>query len=111
VTSLADELEKEHADELRKNGAGIEKTKVEIDFMEKEHGKKKPEEISQFEKDDVERLKGDLKQLEEKRKTLLTGFGAGHQAVRQLVDLALLANNMLKGEALSTFVRRSISLL
>ncbi len=46
VTSLADELEKEHADELRKNGAGIEKTKVEIDFMEKEHGKKKPEEIS-----------------------------------------------------------------
>jgi molecular chaperone HtpG len=31
--------------------------------------------------------------------------------VRQLVDLALLANNMLKGEALSTFVRRSISLL
>ncbi len=111
VTSLADELEKEHADELRKNGAGIEKTKVEIDFMEKEHGKKKPEEISQFEKDDLERLKGDLKQLEEKRKTLLTGFGAGHQAVRQLVDLALLANNMLKGEALSTFVRRSISLL
>ncbi len=111
VTSLADELEKEHADELRKNGAGIEKTKVEIDFMEKEHGKKKPEEISQFEKDDLERLKGDLKQLEEKRKTLLTGFGADHQAVRQLVDLALLANNMLKGEALSTFVRRSISLL
>jgi molecular chaperone HtpG len=111
VTSLADELEKEHADELRKNGAGIEKTKVEIDFMEKEHGKKKPEEISQFEKDDLERLKGDLKQLEEKRKTLLTGFGADHKAVRQLVDLALLANNMLKGEALSTFVMRSISLL
>jgi molecular chaperone HtpG len=111
VTSLADELEKEHSDELRKNGAGIEKTKVEIDFMEKEHGKKKPEEISQFEKDDLERLRGDLKQLEDKRKTLLTGFGADHQAVRQLVDLALLANNMLKGEALSTFVRRSISLL
>ncbi|HWR74852.1 MAG TPA: molecular chaperone HtpG [Bacteroidales bacterium] len=111
VTSLAEELEKEHADELRKNGAGIEKTKVEIEFMEKEHSKKKSEEISQVEKDDLERLKGDLKQLEEKRKTLLSGFGTDHQAVRQLVDLALLANNMLKGEALSTFVRRSISLL
>jgi molecular chaperone HtpG len=111
VTSLAEELEKEHADELRKNGAGIEKTKVEIEFMEKEHGKKKSEEISQVEKDDLERLKGDLKQLEEKRKALLSGFGTDHQAVRQLVDLALLANNMLKGEALSTFVRRSISLL
>jgi molecular chaperone HtpG len=111
VTSLAEELEKEHADELRKNGAGIEKTKVEIEFMEKEHSKKKSEEISQVEKDDLERLKGDLKQLEEKRKALLSGFGTDHQAVRQLVDLALLANNMLKGEALSTFVRLSISLL
>ena len=79
--------------------------------MEKEHSKKKSEEISQVEKDDLERLKGDLKQLEEKRKALLSGFGTDHQAVRQLVDLALLANNMLKGEALSTFVRRSISLL
>ncbi|MCK7533151.1 MAG: hypothetical protein MZV63_19990 [Marinilabiliales bacterium] len=87
------------------------KTKVEIDFMEKEHGKKKPEEISTFEKDDLERLRGELKQLEEKRKAILTGFGAEHQSVRQLIDLAMLANNMLKGEALSSFVRRSISLL
>ncbi|MBN2858705.1 MAG: hypothetical protein JXK93_00405, partial [Sphaerochaetaceae bacterium] len=41
VVALAADLEKEHADELKKNSAGIEKTKVEIDFMEKEHGKKK----------------------------------------------------------------------
>ncbi len=111
VISLAEALDKEHADELRKNGAGQEKTKVEVDFMEKEHGKKKPEEITTFEKDDLERLKGELKQLEEKRKTVLIGFGGDHQAVRQIVDLAMLANNMLKGEALSAFVRRSISLL
>ncbi|MCI0522726.1 MAG: molecular chaperone HtpG [Bacteroidales bacterium] len=111
VISLADALNSEHADELKKNSAGIDKTKVEIDFMEKEHGKKKPEEISTFEKDDLERLRGELKQLEEKRKAILTGFGTDHQSVRQLIDLAMLANNMLKGEALSSFVRRSISLL
>ncbi|MBE0668415.1 MAG: molecular chaperone HtpG, partial [Bacteroidales bacterium] len=111
VVSLAESVEKEHADELKKNISGIEKTKVEIDFMEKEHGKKKPEEISTFEKDDLERLRGELKQLEEKRKAVLTGFGDEHKAVRQLIDLAMLANNMLKGEALSSFVRRSISLL
>jgi len=111
VISLAGALDSEHADELKKNSAGVDKTKVEIDFMEKEHGKKKPEEISTFEKDDLERLRGELKQLEEKRKAILTGFGAEHQSVRQLIDLAMLANNMLKGEALSSFVRRSISLL
>ena len=111
VISLAGDLDKEHADELKKNGAGIEKTKVEIEFMEKEHAKKKPEELLSVEKDDLERLRGELKQLEEKRKTILGGFGNDHQAVRQLIDLAMLANNMLKGEALSAFVKRSISLL
>ncbi len=111
VIELAGELDKEHTEELKKNGAGMEKTKVEIEFMEKEHGKKKPEEIPTVEKDDLERLRGELKQLEEKRKTILAGFGGEHQAVRQLIDLAMLANNMLKGEALSSFVKRSISLL
>jgi len=111
VVTLAGELDKEHADELKKNGAGIDKTKVEIDFMEKEHGKKKPEEIPSVEKDDLERLRGELKQLEEKRKNLLSGFGSDQKAVKQLIDLAMLANNMLKGEALSAFVKRSISLL
>jgi molecular chaperone HtpG len=111
VISLAGELEKEHSDELKKNGAGIEKTKVEIDFMEKEHGSKKPEEVPQVEKDDLERLRNEIRQLEEKRTVILSGFGGEHQAVRQLIDLAMLANNMLKGEALSAFVKRSISLL
>ncbi len=111
VVNLAGDLDKEHADELKKNNSGIEKTRVEIEFMEKEQGKKKSEEISTFEKDDLERLRGELKQLEEKRKTILAGFGGERQAVRQLVDLAMLANNMLKGEALSSFVKRSISLL
>jgi molecular chaperone HtpG len=111
VVALAGDLEKEHADELKKNSAGIEKTKVEIDFMEKEHGKKKPEEIPTVEKDDLERLRGELNQLEEKRKSILSGFGEEHKTVKQLIDLAMLANNMLKGEALSAFVKRSISLL
>ncbi len=111
IVSLSESLAKEHGDELKKNSAGIDKTKVEIDFMEKEHSKKKPEEVSTYEKDDLEKLKNDLKQLEEKRKAILSGFGSEHKAVKQLIDLAMLANNMLKGEALSNFVRRSISLL
>ncbi len=111
VISLAGDLEKEHTDELKKNSAGIEKSRIEIEFMEKEHAKKKAEEIPAVEKDDLERLRGELNQLEEKRNGILSGFGDDHQAVRQLIDLAMLANNMLKGEALSSFVKRSIELL
>jgi molecular chaperone HtpG len=111
VIALAEDLDREHADELKKNSAGIEKTRVEIEFMEKEHAGKKTEEVSTFEKDDLERLRGEASQLEEKRKAILADFGTGHQAVKQLIDLAMLANNMLKGEALSAFVKRSINLL
>jgi len=111
VIGLAGDLDKGHADELKKNNAGIEKTKLEIEFLEKEHDKKKPDEIPTVEKDDLERMRGDLKQLEEKRKIVLEAFGNEQKAVRQLIDLAMLANNMLKGEALSAFVKRSISLL
>lgn len=111
ICGLSEEMGKNHADELKKNNAGIEKTKVEIDFLEKEHSKKKPEEVSTHEKDDLERLRSELRQLEDKRKSILAGFGEGSQTVKQLIDLAMLANNMLKGEALSNFVRRSITLL
>ncbi len=111
VITLAEELDKEHTDELMKNSAEIDKTRVAVEFMEKEHAKKKPEEVSTFEKDDLEKLRGELKELEAKRNTILSGFGAGQKSVKQLIDLAMLANNMLKGEALSTFVKRSISLL
>lgn len=111
VITLAEELDKEYTDELMKNSADIDKTRVAVEFMEKEHSKKKSEEVSTFEKDDLEKLRGELKELEAKRNTILSGFGAGQKSVKQLIDLAMLANNMLKGEALSTFVKRSISLL
>ena len=111
VVSLSESLAKERGDELKKNNAGIEKSKMEIEFMEKEHSAKKPEEVSVVEKDDLEKLKKDKAELEGKRKTVLSDFGAGHATVKQLIDLAMLANNMLRGEALSSFVKRSISLM
>jgi len=111
VVSLSEALAAEHGDELKKNSAGIEKSKVEIDFIEKEHASKKPEEVSTVEKDDLDKIKKDKTALEEKRKTILSAFGSEHQKVKQLIDLAMLANNMLKGEALSSFVKRSINLL
>ena len=75
--------------------------------MEKEHSKKKPEEVSQVEKDDLEKLRKELSDLENKRKEMLEAYGSGNKIVKQLIDLALLANNMLKGEELATFVKRS----
>ena len=111
VVKIADDLESAEGTRLKENNSQREKLKEEISFMEKEHNKKKSEEISQFEKDDLEKLKKELETLDSSRKDILETYGSGNKIVKQLIDLALLANNMLRGEDLSTFVKRSVELL
>ena len=43
--------------------------------------------------------------------TSFVGYASNNKVIRQLIDLALLQNNMLKGEALNNFVKRSIELI
>jgi len=72
---------------------------------------KKDEEIPTAEKAQVEELEKQIQQLTDKKKAIIKSFAAENKQVRQLIDLALLANNMLKGEALANFVKRSVELL
>lgn len=96
---------------LKENGEAQAKLKEEIDFLEKEHKKKKEDEISQVEKDDLSKLRSDLDKSEKDRREMLENFGNENNLVKQMIDLALLANNMLRGEDLSRFVKRSVELL
>jgi len=111
VVKISEDLSAESGKKLSENGAELKRVKEEVDFMEKEHGKKKPEEVSQLEKDDLEKLRKELSDIENVRKEILEAYGSGNKMVKQLVDLALLANNMLKGEELAAFVKRSTELL
>ena len=54
-----------------------------------------------------------LKQLklEAEKREKLEEYGKNNTMAKQLFDLALLANNMLKGEALAQFVKRSVELI
>jgi molecular chaperone HtpG len=111
VIKVSDELYAAKGAELSSNDAERKRLKEEIDFIEKEHNKKKSDEISQVEKDDLEKLRKELTGIEDSRNNLLEAFGSGNNTVKQLVDLALLSNNMLRGEELNTFVKRSVELL
>lgn len=111
VISISDDLYAEHGTELSANDSERKKLKEEIDFMETEHKKKKADEISQLEKDDLEKLRKGLTDIENSRKEILEQYGSQNKIVKQLIDLALLANNMLRGEELSSFVKRSVELL
>ncbi len=111
VINISSDLHEKEGTRLTENLNEVKKLKEEIDFLEKEHQKKKEDEISQVEKDDLDKLKKDLSASENVRKEILESYGAGNKVVKQLVDLALLANNMLRGEELSSFVKRSVELL
>jgi molecular chaperone HtpG len=93
------------------NNPLIIKLSEEVDFMEKEQKKRKAEEINQVEKDDLESLRKKLIEVEKSRNEIISSYSADNKLVKQLIDLALLANNMLRGEELNTFVKRSIELL
>jgi molecular chaperone HtpG len=111
IVKISDDLQVQEGTRLQENDTERERLKDEISFIEKEHSKKKPEEVSQFEKDDLEKLRKELETIESSRKEILETYGSENKKVKQLIDLALLANNMLKGEDLSTFVKRSVELL
>jgi molecular chaperone HtpG len=96
---------------LKENDSERKRLKEEIAFMEKEQKGKKDEEIPQVEKDDLDKLRKELDGFNKSRQDMLENFGREHNLVKQLIDLALLANNMLKGEELSRFVKRSVELL
>jgi molecular chaperone HtpG len=111
VVKISDDLQVQEGTKLHENNTERERLKEEISFMEKDQHKKKPEEVSQVEKDDLEKLRKELETLESVRKDILENYGSNNKIVNQLIDLALLANNMLRGEDLSTFVKRSVELL
>lgn len=71
-------------------------------------GDKELDEAQKQQLADNEAKAADLRKQEE---TVLTEYANGQDKVKQLVDIALLGNGMLKGEALSKFLQRSISLL
>ncbi len=79
--------------------------------LEKKKEGKKEEEIDQADKDKLEDLQKKIDKLENDRIEKLKKYGKSDKLVKQLIDLALLANNMLKGEDLARFVKRSVELI
>lgn len=73
--------------------------------------KKKPEEVTQEEKDDMTNTNKKLEELREQRNNIFADFAKDNQMVSQLIDLALLGNGMLKGESLSRFIKRSAEMI
>lgn len=90
----------------------------EIQALQKRHKElhklqegKKTEEIPTVEKDELNEIEKKIADRKSKKEAILGEYASKNKMVRQLVDLALLQNNMLKGEALNNFIKRSLDLI
>ena len=82
-----------------------------LSALHQSQSKKKPEEITQEEKDDLANTEKALNEQRDKKKQIISDYAKDNKIVHQLIDLALLQNGMLKGSALDAFIKRSVALI
>lgn len=111
IKSVLKDEESACADALKPIDSEIKGLKARRDALNQSQKDKKPEEITQEEKDDLQNTEKAINEQNEKRETVLKDYAKGNDIVHQLIDLALLQNGMLKGAALDTFIKRSVSLI
>lgn len=112
---LVDALLKAEETECADKVAPLIQTMVGLDTrknaLNEAHKGKKDEEIPTAEKEELADIDKQIAALGDQKKAVYADFAAAHNRVKQLIDLALLANNMLKGKDLAEFVKRSVDLL
>lgn len=103
--------EEQTAEALKPIEAEIRGLSARQAVLRQEQDKKKPEEITQEEKDDLKKCSEEIQEQNRMKNDVLAQYAQSNAQVHQLIDLALLQNGMLKGEALNRFVKRSIDLI
>lgn len=111
ILSVLSDEEKACTDKLQPILADIKGWEARQHDLREAQSKKKEDELTEAEKEDMTNTNRTLDELRGHRDAILTEYAAGNKVVGQLIDLALLANGLLKGEPLSRFIRRSVELI
>ena len=111
VKQVLEEEDKECAAALLPIEEEMNQLNIRHDELHKQQEGKKADEIPVAEKDELSDIEKKIAKQKSKKEAVLGEYAGKNKVVRQLVDLALLQNNMLKGEALNNFVRRSIEMI
>ena len=111
VDKIVEEKSNSLSDKLSDINSKINKLEQSKHEIEETNKDKKDEEIPQADKDKSNDLGKQIQELRSEKDAVLEAFGKDNNLVGQLVDLALLANGLLKGEALNKFVKRSVEMI
>ena len=111
VKRILEEGNAETAEKLKPILSEIKGLQARETILRQEQGKKKAEEITQEEKDDLKNTEESLSKQRAEKNDIIANYAKGNDAIHQLIDLALLQNGMLKGAALDKFIKRSVDLI
>ena len=111
VKKVLEDAEANTAESLKPILAEIKGQEARLAVLHQEQGKKKPEEITQEEKDDVHNTEKAISDEKAKRNDIISDYAKNNNIVHQLIDLALLQNGMLKGASLDAFLKRSVDMI
>lgn len=111
VKRVLDDMKGHTADALAPIEAELKGLHARHAALEQAQQKKKADEITQEDRDNLSQCNKDIAAEEEKKTKVLSDYGAGQAVVHQLIDIALLQNGLLKGRALDQFLKRSVELI
>ena len=111
VKKVLDDVTANTAEELKPIVSELKGQEARLAALHQSQDSKKTEELTQEEKDDMQKTQKTVSELQDKKKAIVAAYAKGNDIVHQLIDLALLQNGMLQGAALDKFLKRSISLI
>ena len=111
VKRVLDDCKSSTEDALKPIEAELKGQEARLAAIRQAQEKKKAEELTQDDKDMKADCEKAVQEQKDKKQEVLNGFAAKNDIIHQLIDLALLQNGMLKGEALDQFLKRSVDLI
>ena len=111
IKGVLDGEKQECGSQLSPVDSEIKGLEARLAVLHQSQSAKKPEEITQEEKDDVKNTEQSIQEQRTKRADIIAAYAKGNKVVHQLIDLALLQNGMLKGAALDRFLKRSVEMI
>ena len=111
IKQILSESNTSTAEKLQPIRSEIKGLQAREDALRQAQGKKKPEEVTQNEKDELKNTEEELTKQRNEKNTVIADYAKNNNTIHQLIDLALLQNGLLKGAALDKFIKRSVDLI
>ncbi len=111
ISAILETKEEQIGDLLSQIEKDASNPESELKVLKEKCAKLKPEEVTTEDRDRISSLEKEIEQIENRKRETIKEFAKSNVLINQLCDLSLLSNNILKGESLNRFIKRSYSIL